>query len=67
MIKKRKKLKKKKKLIDVPFSRLIGLNRPEVPYIIIGCVCAAINGATQPVFSIIFSEMVNLFYQPKNP
>jgi len=49
---------------DIPFKRLVAMNKPELPAILIGCLSAAVNGSTQPAFSIIFSEMVNLFYQP---
>ena len=44
-------------------SRILALNKNEVGYLIIGCIAAAINGAVQPIFSILFSEMVDLFYR----
>ena len=46
------------------FSRILALNKPEAKYLIMGCIAAAFNGAVQPVFSILFSEMVALFYMP---
>jgi hypothetical protein len=32
-------------------------------YILFGCITAAIAGISWPMYSIIFSEMVNLFYE----
>jgi len=49
---------------SVPFSRILKLNRPESVYIFIGCVGAAFNGVSNPIFSIVFSEMVTLYYKP---
>eukprot|EP01114_Cavostelium_apophysatum_P016899 TRINITY_DN48_c0_g1_i2.p1 TRINITY_DN48_c0_g1~~TRINITY_DN48_c0_g1_i2.p1 ORF type:complete len:840 (-),score=289.14 TRINITY_DN48_c0_g1_i2:235-2754(-) len=48
----------------VSIKRLFGLNRPEFGYIALGVLGTMINGASQPVFSIVFSEMVDLYYQP---
>jgi hypothetical protein len=51
-------------LPDVSYKRLFALNSKEWPYLVVGCIAAGINGAVQPVFSILFSEMVALFYKP---
>ncbi|CAH2282375.1 multidrug resistance 1 [Pelobates cultripes] len=51
-------------LVDVPpvsFFKVMKLNKPEWPYFVVGVICAIINGATQPVFAIIFSEIIGIF------
>ena len=42
----------------VSFLKVLRLNLPEWPYILVGLICAAINGAIQPLFSILFSKIV---------
>uniref|UniRef100_H2ZR92 Bile salt export pump n=1 Tax=Ciona savignyi TaxID=51511 RepID=H2ZR92_CIOSA len=46
---------------DVPFGRVISLNKPELFYIIVGCIAAAVNGGIQPCFAILFSEILGVF------
>ncbi|KAL5700418.1 ABC-type xenobiotic transporter [Ranunculus cassubicifolius] len=48
---------------DVPLRRLINLNRPEFPMLILGCVFAVINGSVLPVFGLLFSNMIEKFYE----
>ncbi|CAH1796934.1 unnamed protein product [Owenia fusiformis] len=42
-------------------KRLAGLNSPEWPYILGGCLAAIFNGAEMPIFAIIFSELLVIF------
>lgn len=61
---KRKKSKKSKKRVkkeeekkyEVSFSRIMKLNAPEWPYIALGCVAAALHGATFPAWAIFFGD-----------
>ncbi|KAK0147853.1 Multidrug resistance protein 1 [Merluccius polli] len=49
---------------DVPpvsFLKVLRLNLPEWPYILVGLICATINGAIQPLFAIVFSKIVAVF------
>ncbi|EHA97327.1 Multidrug resistance protein 3, partial [Heterocephalus glaber] len=49
---------------DVPpvsFLKVLKLNKAEWPYLVVGTACAIANGALQPAFSIIFSEMLAIF------
>eukprot|EP01114_Cavostelium_apophysatum_P015910 TRINITY_DN4431_c0_g2_i2.p1 TRINITY_DN4431_c0_g2~~TRINITY_DN4431_c0_g2_i2.p1 ORF type:complete len:1244 (-),score=364.29 TRINITY_DN4431_c0_g2_i2:7-3738(-) len=48
----------------VSFARLFALNKPEAGYMFAGAVASAFNGAAMPVSSLIFSELINLYYQP---
>ncbi|KAF3819093.1 hypothetical protein GH733_013243 [Mirounga leonina] len=45
----------------VSFLKVLKLNETEWPYFVVGTLCAVANGALQPAFSIIFSEMVAVF------
>ncbi|XP_074538680.1 ATP-dependent translocase ABCB1 [Halichoeres trimaculatus] len=48
----------------VPFSRVMRLNLSEWPYILVGTICAIINGALQPAFAIVFSKIITVFAEP---
>ncbi|XP_056339286.1 ATP-dependent translocase ABCB1 isoform X2 [Oenanthe melanoleuca] len=43
------------------FMKIMKLNKTEWPYFVAGLLCAIINGALQPAFSIIFSEIIGIF------
>ncbi|XP_011362486.1 phosphatidylcholine translocator ABCB4 isoform X3 [Pteropus vampyrus] len=45
----------------VSFLKVLKLNKTEWPYFVVGTVCAIANGALQPAFSVIFSEMIEIF------
>nr|AAO20901.1 Mdr3 [Takifugu rubripes] len=49
---------------DVSFFKVLHLNIPEWPYILVGLICATINGAMQPVFAILFSKIITVFADP---
>ncbi|XP_035989699.1 ATP-dependent translocase ABCB1-like isoform X2 [Fundulus heteroclitus] len=52
---------------DVPMVSLfkvLRLNASEWPYILVGLICAAINGALQPLFAILFSKIITVFAEP---
>ncbi|XP_077124369.1 ATP-dependent translocase ABCB1 [Ranitomeya variabilis] len=49
------------KVPPVSFLKIMKLNKPEWPYFVVGIICAAINGATQPAFAIIFSKIIAVF------
>jgi hypothetical protein len=48
--------------IQVPFTRLLALNRPEAGYIAVGIVSAGACGVVQPAFAFLISDMVATFY-----
>ncbi|XP_021367207.1 multidrug resistance protein 1-like isoform X1 [Mizuhopecten yessoensis] len=56
-----KKKKKKKEEESAPFSRVIRLNAPEWPLILLGTFCSIINGGVQPAFAVIFAEVIGVF------
>ncbi|GAB1289407.1 Phosphatidylcholine translocator ABCB4 [Apodemus speciosus] len=45
----------------VSFLKILKLNKTEWPYFVVGTICAIANGALQPAFSIILSEMIAIF------
>ncbi|KAK9396314.1 ATP-binding cassette sub-family B member 5 [Crotalus adamanteus] len=71
--KRRKKQKKKKKeakkvhvketLPDVPYSRILALNKPEFCYIGIGVIAAAIAGGITPAFAVLFGKIIGAFQE----
>ncbi|XP_036767728.2 phosphatidylcholine translocator ABCB4 isoform X6 [Manis pentadactyla] len=46
---------------SVSFLKVLKLNKAEWPYFVVGTVCAVANGALQPTFSVLFSEMIQIF------
>ncbi|XP_072507688.1 ATP-dependent translocase ABCB1 isoform X2 [Notamacropus eugenii] len=51
----------------VSFFKILKMNKTEWPYFVVGTICALINGALQPAFSIIFSRIIGIFTQPHTP
>ncbi|XP_064195313.1 ATP-binding cassette, sub-family B (MDR/TAP), member 4 [Anguilla rostrata] len=49
------------KVPPVSFLKVLRLNLPEWPYIVVGIFCAIINGGMQPAFAIIFSKIIGVF------
>ncbi|XP_070583540.1 ATP-dependent translocase ABCB1 [Erythrolamprus reginae] len=48
-------------LPKVSFFKIMRLNTSEWPYFLVGTFSALVNGALQPAFSIIFSEIIGIF------
>uniref|UniRef100_A0A3Q2PGP9 ATP binding cassette subfamily B member 1 n=1 Tax=Fundulus heteroclitus TaxID=8078 RepID=A0A3Q2PGP9_FUNHE len=49
---------------DVPMVsifKVLRLNASEWPYILVGLICATINGAIQPLFAVLFSKIITGF------
>ncbi|KAI3902269.1 hypothetical protein MKW92_005841 [Papaver armeniacum] len=49
---------------EIPLRRLAYLNKPELPFLLLGGVFAAINGAIFPAFSIMLSSIIKTFFEP---
>ncbi|XP_054636999.1 ATP-dependent translocase ABCB1-like isoform X2 [Dunckerocampus dactyliophorus] len=52
------------KVPPVSFFKVMRFNLPEWPYILVGTICATINGAMQPLFAILFSKIITVFAEP---
>ncbi|XP_076620069.1 multi drug resistance 49 isoform X1 [Colletes latitarsis] len=50
-------LEEHEKAYDVPMMRIFGLNKPEWPFNLIGCLAAAMVGASFPAFAVLFGEV----------
>ncbi|GLJ08654.1 hypothetical protein SUGI_0093070 [Cryptomeria japonica] len=50
--------------IDVPILRLASLNKPEILVFVLGSIAAAINGVIFPVFGLLLSSVIKVFYEP---
>ncbi|XP_069552097.1 ATP-dependent translocase ABCB1 [Brachyistius frenatus] len=48
----------------VSFLKVMRLNISEWPFILVGTICAIINGVMQPLFAIIFSKIITVFAEP---
>jgi len=57
-------LDNKKKHKNVSIRRLAYLNKPEVPVLLLGSIAAIVNGAVFPVFGLVFSSAITMFYEP---
>ncbi|XP_060717198.1 ATP-binding cassette, sub-family B (MDR/TAP), member 4 [Tachysurus vachellii] len=49
------------KVPEVSFFKVLRLNKKEWPYIVVGLICAVINGGLQPAFAVIFSKIIAVF------
>ncbi|XP_044284634.1 ATP-dependent translocase ABCB1-like [Varanus komodoensis] len=66
---KKKKMKQKtvkrdkveEKLPEVPFYRILSLNKPEFCYIVVGVIAAAFGGTVSPAFAVLFSKIIGAF------
>jgi ABC-type multidrug transport system fused ATPase/permease subunit len=57
--------KKKKKRFHTPFMfKILKLNGPEWPWILIGAICSIVYGASQPIFALLYSYIYGLFANP---
>lgn len=48
----------------VSIKRLAYLNKPEVPALLVGSVGAAIHGLIFPIFGLLLSSAIKMFYEP---
>uniref|UniRef100_A0A8B9EDR8 Multidrug resistance protein 1 n=1 Tax=Anser cygnoides TaxID=8845 RepID=A0A8B9EDR8_ANSCY len=53
-------VKADKKIPPVPFLKIMALNKTEWPYFVVGTLCAIINGALQPIFSVIIADVIGV-------
>ncbi|XP_071416983.1 ATP-binding cassette sub-family B member 5 isoform X1 [Pithys albifrons albifrons] len=64
--KKKKKELEKENLPDVPYSRILALNKPEWLYVLLGVIAAAVIGGVHPAFAVIFGKIIGAF-QERDP
>ncbi|XP_010174504.2 multidrug resistance protein 1 [Antrostomus carolinensis] len=61
--KKKKKELEEENLPAVPYSRILALNKPEWPYVLLGVIAAAISGGVHPAFAVIFGKIIGAFQE----
>jgi len=54
----------KKQLKKVPIRRIFAFSRPELAWYVPAMLSAAINGATMPCFSLLFSNILTVYIEP---
>uniref|UniRef100_A0A674DA79 ATP-binding cassette, sub-family B (MDR/TAP), member 4 n=1 Tax=Salmo trutta TaxID=8032 RepID=A0A674DA79_SALTR len=54
-------IKTDEEIPPVSFLKVLKLNLPEWPYMVVGVICATINGGMQPLFAVIFSKIIAVF------
>ncbi|XP_048881323.1 ATP-dependent translocase ABCB1 isoform X10 [Brienomyrus brachyistius] len=53
--------KEEEKLPEVPFKRVLALNKPEWPYLLIGVLASLVGGAVYPCLAIVFAKIIGVF------
>ncbi|KAJ3685940.1 hypothetical protein LUZ61_015104 [Rhynchospora tenuis] len=49
---------------NVPMGRLFALNKPEALVLLFGSIAATVHGVIFPLFSIVMSSSIKVFYEP---
>ncbi|CAL4909395.1 unnamed protein product [Urochloa decumbens] len=49
---------------NVPLSRLISLNKPEMPVLLLGTMAAVVSGVIFPMLGVLISSSIKSFYEP---
>uniref|UniRef100_A0A8C5IMY4 Bile salt export pump n=1 Tax=Junco hyemalis TaxID=40217 RepID=A0A8C5IMY4_JUNHY len=49
----------------VPFTRILKYNASEWPYLVLGSLAAAVNGAVNPLYALLFSQILGTFVTGK--
>jgi len=47
-----------------PMGRLAGLNKPELPILLLGALAAGVHGTLFPMFGLMLSNAIKTFYEP---
>ncbi|XP_060726456.1 ATP-dependent translocase ABCB1-like [Tachysurus vachellii] len=59
--KSKKEKKEKEKVADVPFTKILALNKPEWPYLTVGILASIVGGAVYPCVAILFAKIIGVF------
>ncbi|KAL5065634.1 hypothetical protein RYX36_027371 [Vicia faba] len=49
---------------EVPLYRLAYFNKPEISVLLMGTIAAVLHGLIMPVFGLLLSKMISIFYKP---
>ncbi|XP_077229781.1 ABC transporter B family member 9-like [Tasmannia lanceolata] len=51
---------------EVSIRRIAYLNKPELPVLLFGSIAAVVNGVIFPIFGVLLSTIIKIFYEPPN-
>uniref|UniRef100_A0A3B3S482 ATP-binding cassette, sub-family B (MDR/TAP), member 5 n=1 Tax=Paramormyrops kingsleyae TaxID=1676925 RepID=A0A3B3S482_9TELE len=54
-------MSEEEKVPEVPFKRILALNKPEWPYLVIGVLASLVGGAVYPCLAIVFAKIIGVF------
>uniref|UniRef100_A0A8D2LX21 ABC-type xenobiotic transporter n=1 Tax=Varanus komodoensis TaxID=61221 RepID=A0A8D2LX21_VARKO len=57
-------MQQEEKLPEVPYSRILALNKPEFCYIVVGVIAAAIGGCVSSAFAFLVGKIIGDFVSP---
>lgn len=50
-------------VVPAPIARILKFNTPEWPYMLFGSIGAAVNGGVNPVYSLLFSQILAVSFK----
>uniref|UniRef100_A0A9J7X3U9 ABC-type xenobiotic transporter n=1 Tax=Cyprinus carpio carpio TaxID=630221 RepID=A0A9J7X3U9_CYPCA len=50
-----------KKAPEIPFTKILALNKPEWPYLLVGTLASLVGGAVYPCVAILFAKIIGVF------
>uniref|UniRef100_A0A673H3J2 Multidrug resistance protein 1-like n=1 Tax=Sinocyclocheilus rhinocerous TaxID=307959 RepID=A0A673H3J2_9TELE len=56
-----KKVHEKEKAPEIPFTKILALNKPEWPYLLVGTLASLVGGAVYPCVAILFAKIIGVF------
>uniref|UniRef100_A0A8C2EUT6 ATP-binding cassette sub-family B member 5 n=1 Tax=Cyprinus carpio TaxID=7962 RepID=A0A8C2EUT6_CYPCA len=51
----------KEKAPEIPFTKILALNKPEWPYLLVGTLASLVGGAVYPCVAILFAKIIGVF------
>ncbi|XP_051721292.1 ATP-dependent translocase ABCB1 [Ctenopharyngodon idella] len=59
--KSKKDKKEKEEVTEMPFTKILALNKPEWPYLLVGTLASLVGGAVYPCVAILFAKIIGVF------
>ncbi|XP_051576413.1 ATP-dependent translocase ABCB1 isoform X8 [Myxocyprinus asiaticus] len=59
--KSKKDKKEEEKALEIPFTKILALNKPELPYLLVGTLASLVGGAVYPCVAILFAKIIGVF------
>lgn len=48
------------KVPEIPFTKILALNKPEWPYLLVGILASLVGGAVYPCVAILFAKIIGV-------